>query len=333
VSKLPSGARAASAGLRRAIITHPAVSTVSVLALAAVALFAVSADAADSRSAASARGGGRHGFAEARRAVEPSTDEQLPDLDQEVPSELDVRVDTADGRPTFRLGFRSAVSNVGSGPLIVAGSRPDAGTSTMTVDQFVDRTRGPQLPVRGVGQMEYAVSPSHSHWHFLQFDRYQLQSYELRRAGSDRVLVADQKTGFCLGDRYRVPLTLPRAPIQPVYTGRCGLAQPGLLTMLEGISVGYGDDYSGFLEGQDLPLDGLPDGRYLLVHRVNVGRRLQELSYTNDAASVALDLRWEAGRPHLRQLASCPDSDECEVGDRANERGAFEIPLSTASAP
>ena len=33
-------------------------------------------------------------------------------------------------------------------------------------------------------------------WHLLRFERY-----ELRHAGSRKVLVRDRKTGFCLGDR------------------------------------------------------------------------------------------------------------------------------------
>jgi hypothetical protein len=84
--------------------------------------------------------------------------------------------------------------------------------------------------------------------------------------------------------------------------------------MREGISVGYGDDYSAFLEGQDLPLDALPDGRYVLVHRVNVSRGLRELSYSNDAASALLALRWVDGRPRVQVLASCPDTDRCDHG-------------------
>ena len=167
--------------------------------------------------------------------------------------------------------------------------------------------------VPDVGRMEYSVSPDHSHWHYLQFDRYELQRYVLRPAGSDEVLVTDRKTGFCLGDRYRVQdRRLSAAPPAPVFTGGCGLRRPDLLHMREGISVGYGDDYSAFLEGQDSPLEGVADGRYVLVHRVNADRRLQELSYANNASSLLLDIHWRNGVPHVQILASCPDTDQCD---------------------
>jgi hypothetical protein len=86
--------------------------------------------------------------------------------------------------------------------------------------------------------------------------------------------------------------------------------------MREGISVGWGDDYAAFLEGQDLPIGGLPNGRYLLVHRVNADRHLAELSYANNAASVLIDLRWRGGEPYLQVIATCPDTDRCAVQAR-----------------
>jgi hypothetical protein len=178
---------------------------------------------------------------------------------------------------------------------------------------IIERPDQPQEVVSAVGWMRYAISRDHQHWHYLEFEHYQLQRSELRRAGGSDVLVEDHKTGFCLGDRYRVPAPVPPAtPPYPVYTGRCGLSNPELLHARAGISVGYGDAYSAYLEGQDLPLDGLPDGRYVLVHRVNVDGRLHEISYENDAASVLLDLRWRAGKPYIRVLARCPDTARCD---------------------
>jgi hypothetical protein len=245
-----------------------------------------------------------------------ATDERLPDLDQEAPSDLAVRTTTPSGRRSYALGFRSAVVNVGAGPLIVKGTRPSTDVPVMRVDQLIERDGAPPRVVTDIGRMQYTISPDHRHWHYLQFDRYQLQRAELHNVAGERVRVRDRKTGFCLGDRYRTRQRLEAAPPpRPVFTGRCGLDRPDLLQMLEGISVGYGDDYSAFLEGQDLPLDGLPAGRYVLVHRVNVNHGLVERSYSNNAASVLLDLQWSGGQPLLRLLATCPGTDRCDRAD------------------
>jgi glucose/arabinose dehydrogenase len=231
---------------------------------------------------------------------------RLPDLDQEAPTELDIAVVGAGKQPDYRLGFRSAVSNVGAGPLIIDGHRPK-GAPTMVGDQLIDREDGSQAIVHGVGELQYVKSLTHQHWHLLRFDRY-----ELRRAGSTRALVRDRKSGFCLGDRYQTSKPVLLATPQPVYISRCGLRNTGLLHVREGISVGYGDDYGAHLEYQDLPLNGLADGRYVLVHRVNADQRLRESNYANDAASVLLDLRWRKGQPLLRILRTCEHSGRCE---------------------
>jgi Lysyl oxidase len=236
---------------------------------------------------------------------EPSSaPERLPDLDQEVPWNLEVTRDRARGG--YRLGFSSAVRNVGAGPLIVAGRRRTA-DPTMTADQLIEHDDGSLGVVEEVGRLRYVRSADHEHWHLLGFERY-----ELRRAGGRVRLVTDRKTGFCLGDRYRVPGgDLPARPREPVYTGRCGLGRTGLLNLTEGISVGYGDVYEPNLEGQSLRLAGLPAGRYVLVHRVNVGRRLRETSYANNAGSILLRLGRRGHRPSVRVLRRCADAAHC----------------------
>jgi hypothetical protein len=232
--------------------------------------------------------------------------ELLPDLDQEAPSQLTVTLAGSPRDRNYLLGFGSAVSNVGAGPLVIAGHRHDRGLDTMVADQVVEQAGAPKALLRGVGRLRYEVSPDHRHWHLLGFERY-----ELHRPGG-AALVRDRKTGFCLGDRYTVADRLVSArAAQPRYTSRCGLGDPALLGISEGISVGYGDDYQANLEGQYLPLRGLKSGRYLLVHRANPGRRLRELRYDNNAASVLLSLRWRRGVPYVRRLAVCPDSADC----------------------
>ena len=236
--------------------------------------------------------------------------ERLPDLDQAAPSNLSITPAGSAAEPVYRLGFRSAVANVGDGPLAIEARRPTRDTATMVADQVVERDGAPREVVPDVGRLRFVVSSDHRHWHLLAFDRY-----ELRRAGGGAPLVRDRKTGFCLGDRYAVRRPgLPAAQPRPAYTSRCGLGAPGRLGMREGISVGYGDDYPAHLEGQYLPLNGLRPDRYLLVHRANPGRRLRERSYRNNAASLLLEVRRRGAQPTVRVLATCPGTARCEEG-------------------
>src|SRR3954469_6523558 len=244
----------------------------------------------------------------AGRAISaPTGAAKLPDLIQVTPTNLVITRSGSGARAPYLLGFRSAVSNVGDGPLIIEGHRPGQETGTMVADQVVEHDGAPQEVLPGVGELRYVVAPDHRHWHYLGFDRY-----ELRRAGKVVAAVRDQKTGFCLGDRYAAPQRPAAAASAPVYTSRCGLGEPQLLGVQEGISVGYGDDYAANLEGQYLRLTGLPAGRYVLVHRVNADRRLHETDYRNDAASVLLQLRWQDRQPLVRILRQCPGTDRCD---------------------
>jgi hypothetical protein len=206
------------------------------------------------------------------------------------------------------LGFRSAVRNVGDGPLIVRGARRGRGAPVMDARQAVRLTGGGSVEIPGAGRLRYVTSPDHSHWHLSPFQRYRLV-----RAGDGAEVARDRKSGFCLGDRYVADASLPAAPPRAVFRSRCGLGAPRLLRLTEGISVGYGDDYAAYLEGQSLRLTGLPAGRYSLVHRVNENGLLRESRVSNNAASVLVGLSWRAGRPSVTVLRRCPGIARCEA--------------------
>lgn len=234
--------------------------------------------------------------------------DELPDLDQAAPGELSGRTGGTAARPRFYLGFESAAGNLGDGPLIVLGSRRSSGVPGMRVTQQVRRTDGSTRSVAVATTLRYVRSADHSHWHMLGFMRY-----ELRRADGSLVH-PDRKTGFCLGDRYRLQPMLGRPQGVAGFREECGKKKPGLLQVREGISVGYGDDYDAHLEGQEFEITGLPAGRYLLVHRVNSGRLLHESDYGNNAASLALNLSWPRGTklpPRLDVVSRCPSTATC----------------------
>ena len=237
---------------------------------------------------------------------------RLPDLHPALPSELSVRIDAGVGKARrILLGFASGGENIGKGPLIVQGYRPNLGQPTLVADQIVMLANGQTETVSDVGHFEYVTDPTHQHFHLLPFMRY-----ELHKAGSFTLAVTDRKTGFCLGDRYNVDpgSTLPGEPANRVYNTNCGPGTPDLLSLEEGISVGWGDNYEPWRDGQYVELTGLPAGKYVLVHRVNPGRRLLESKYTNNASSLLLRLTWPKGKnwvPRIKVLKRCPNTARC----------------------
>jgi Lysyl oxidase len=234
-------------------------------------------------------------------------DDLLPNLTQAVPDNLTGRTGGTISRPRFFLGFESAAANLGVGTLMVLGRR-SAGQQEMTLRQRIERSDGSTRTVPLRATLRYVRNADHEHWHVDGFMRY-----ELRSAQGDRV-TRDRKTGFCLGDRYRANLALPGRSPNAVYRNRCGRGAPDLMTINEGISIGWGDNYTPHLEGQELELTSLPAGRYVLVHRVNPTRDLRESDYSDNASSMAIELTWPRGRslpPRIDVVGRCPLSTTC----------------------
>ena len=219
-----------------------------------------------------------------------SATEVLPDLVQSPPRALEVY--ETDG--SWRVAFLSAVENDGRGPMLLVGRRPEQSTPAMTVEQLVRRSDGTTATFEVDGEIRFVQSETHRHWHFLDFERYDILTADGKTVGHD------QKTGFCLGDRYDASrsVLLPGAPEQPVWTQECGRGQPERLIVRQGISPGYGDDYVPRLEGQWIDITELPAGRYVLRHRVNVDRVLRESDYRNNSAETPFELTWsQSGTP------------------------------------
>jgi hypothetical protein len=247
-------------------------------------------------------------------AASGASPDLLPDLHPEAPSRIGLKVVGNGSRaPRVLLGFRSATENIGRGPLVIDASRPNRDTPHMRADQIVEAAAGPALRRRGVGVLHYIRLRHHQHWHLQGFMRY-----ELRTFAGFRLVAPDAKTGFCLGDRFDVDVFtfLPGEPVPGPFVSRCGFHLPGLLSVHEGISVGWGDAYPPQKEGQSIDVTNVPSGRYWLVNRSDPAHRLLESDRSNNAASELLDLRWHRVSAHRRRLTvlplrTCPQSARC----------------------
>jgi hypothetical protein len=233
----------------------------------------------------------------------------LPDLDERTPLAVSVRWGGPPGSLRPRLVFTSSVENVGFGPLVVEGRRSSTRTRTMLADQLVRLRSGGVERFERIGRLRYNVSPTHSHWHLQPFEQYELRTLRGRR------LVRDHKSGFCLTNDYRSPLTVRGVRgTEQVGKTDCEKNKPDAQHVLAGISVGWGDIYIPAKEGQYIDIHGLPYTDYLLVHRVNVGRFLHETNYANNASSVRIRLvppATPSDPPGVILLRSCDSTVRC----------------------
>ena len=123
----------------------------------------------------------------------------------------------------------------------------------------------------------FIFHPEHNHWHFEEFERY-----ELRRIKSGKVLASSEKVSFCLLDTGRFGDILG-TPSSPHY-GPCNED----VTM--GLSVGWSDIYQSNLFGQELDVRGLPAGRYCLAMVADPGGRVEETNETDNGRSTVVQI-------------------------------------------
>ncbi|HEX6458550.1 MAG TPA: lysyl oxidase family protein [Thermoleophilaceae bacterium] len=246
----------------------------------------------------------------------------LPDLVQVPPPLSSIKV-AQDQNDHWVVEFSSVVGNIGDGPFEMDGTGP--GYADMTAYQVAwtssDDSTTPYTFPDPIGTVHYEdVEVNHNHWHFTPLDEYQLRTLDGSKVASDR------KEGFCLVNSVLVPgfAGVPgdgnQFTIGSTTEGTyfCRQGHPEATEIREGISVGWGDVYTGFNGGTDIDLTGVPAGRYYLVQKVNDTRKVHELNYDNNAWSATVDVAWPSGpdgAPIVKVLNSCPNSETCPYTD------------------
>ncbi|MDQ7807330.1 lysyl oxidase family protein [Amycolatopsis sp. A133] len=217
-----------------------------------------------------------------------------------------------------RLRFTSSEENIGDGPLLLYGRRDSTKQETMTVRQALRTGTDGSIPgsypaaQRATGAFTYyEPALAHQHWHLMNFEHFALVSQQ------GKTVVTDRKNGFCLGDRFRVHdigrlshvpgATGPDAQLaETLRDNMCRHHEPTALDVLEGISVGAGDDYKYTVDFQWLDITNVPAGTYDLVNTVNADRTLLETNYRNNSSAIALSIAWPLGMPGRDSIAAAP---------------------------
>ena len=180
----------------------------------------------------------------------------------------------------LRLKFGTMIWNAGLGPLETRGAN-NPRTRQLEVYQYLyPRGEGEARQGQRIGTFDY--NHRHGHLHLQTFARYQLWSLG-PTSEPIAVVASNSKVGFCLMDIEPVDLNRPRAAREPIYAG--------CRADIQGISVGYGDEYVAQLYEQDLNVTNLPDGNYALVTTANPDREIEEARYANNTSAVMIALQ------------------------------------------
>jgi Lysyl oxidase len=203
----------------------------------------------------------------------------VPDLEQLAADNVSV-VSAPGGH--YRLIFNSHVrarnNDPTYGPLIVRGHRATT-SEPMVADQIIKNSDGSETVRRAIGQLYYEENPTHTHWHYKGFDRFQL-----RRVSDYAIATRDHKQGFCMPD--------------PVFdTAYCASNKPNALFVQEGMSPGFIDTYHANVEGQYLDVTDVPAGQYYLINWVNADHSLLERGYEDDISALRIRLVPHPGTP------------------------------------
>lgn len=203
--------------------------------------------------------------------------DQLPNLKPRKPT--DIGVGQTDDGTGSALRFTVSTANKGKYALDLTGVPNEGYPQTSDAYQCVMWTTDRVCQERRqVGT--FSFHQTHLHYHF---EDYAL--YELRRFNADGqpdmspsgLVAPGVKASFCLIDYDPDPDAPP--PDNPIYE----LPHPLYLTCtgsfgigVQGISPGWMDTYESGLDGQQIPIDGVPAGEYALTITADPTNRLWE---------------------------------------------------------
>lgn len=217
--------------------------------------------------------------------------EQLPNLVPLPPFDVQIGApDETSGPDMGALRFATAVANRGDYAFDLFGTPEDPVAQTSKAHQCVAWATGRVCSARReVGR--FVWHPEHGHHHFEDFALYELR--KLKRNGrpdmKPRGLVAGgTKVSFCLMD-------IEPDEGEPGSGGGFPFGHPLYLSCaagsgFQGVSAGWRDVYGKSLTGQQILLDGIPDGTYALVVTTDPGEALLESSKEDNVAVTGVSL-------------------------------------------
>ena len=200
----------------------------------------------------------------------------LPDLQVVFPEDLYIQINPQTKQKEIR--FETTTVNLGKGPLVMVSSFDESENKTRVTQQLQKEDGNKDDKEIGT----FIFHPGHNHWHFENFSEMELFSLNDDKS-PDVQLKTTGKITSCIHDLYRLPSPPPGSPETGPY------AQCGGLT--QGISVGWADTYRADLPGQQLDIEGIEDGQYVLRLSVDPINLIMESDDGNNSVLGLVEIR------------------------------------------
>jgi len=192
------------------------------------------------------------------------------------------------------LRFSTTHINIGDGPLQIRGGGQVA-PCVIDGTAYDQCTYATQEVLDASGNIVYSqpagvafFHPQHNHWHQSAVARF-----EVRRATLDGPLVNNGvKITFCLVDTDQTDLVTKGSNR---FYFDCNAA-------LQGISVGWGDDYHQSTPLQELDITGIQEGVYYLTHLADPENHWKESNESNNFAWVKFSVTRQGANPKIAIL-------------------------------
>lgn len=188
------------------------------------------------------------------------------------------------------LKFPVLTMNVGEGRLEIVADRSSHSSDDWVTYQHYYDTGGSRVATRQVENVDYYFAgDGHDHWHFTDFDDYRITELDGTPVGSA------EKHGYCIFDNtsYTPFKGLPNVPGEAFYTYEetCAQGLPQAVSIIHGLSKGWGDTYPATLPDQALDITDVPDGRYLVSVTADDLGAVTEVSDGNNTASIEVTIQ------------------------------------------
>ena len=195
----------------------------------------------------------------------PIPQEALPNMQSVIPKHLQIQND----HQREYLRFSNGIANTGSGNWQMIPIFPD-GTSLIqeAAQQFLD-SNGNIICQETVS--ETLFHPAHNHWHMADIAKFSIYD----GIPEEWIEIGNSiKVSFCLIDWYNMDGN-SNTKERTYFDCERGM---------QGIQVGWVDQYHQELPGQELEITDLPQGEYYLVSEVNhAGRYIESNPFDNVA--------------------------------------------------